>query len=325
MTFIRRLKTLAAFALAAATPSLALAQADNYPARDIHIISSQAAGSGADTIVRFYAKKLEEITKRTVIVENKQGAFGMIAFRALGEAKPDGYTLYMSAGNSIASAPHMYNNMPVDPLKQFTQVTSLSKFAFVLVVSKDSPYNDAKSLVEGMKKKPDHGLYGATATSGIISAELLKVYAGLKSTQVSYKSSREALTDLMANQIDWMFMDPIAALEHIRAGRIKGLTVAMQDRLGAAPEIPSMKDSGFPQIDVVTWWTVTAPAGTPKPIIDKLAGWVNEITNSPDGKEFLARNGMDQFVGTPESANALVRSDYLKWKDYIEKAGIQKQ
>jgi tripartite-type tricarboxylate transporter receptor subunit TctC len=325
MKLINALKSFAAFALVAAAPTLALAQADNYPSRDIHIISSQAAGSGADTIVRFYANKIQEMSKRTVIVENRQGAFGLIAFKALADAKPDGYTLYMSAGNSLASAPHLYHNMTIDPLKQFTQVTSLSKFAFMLVVPKESPYNDVKSLIEGMKKKPDHGLYGATATSGVISSELLKVYSGMKTTQVSYKSSREALTDLMANQIDWMFMDPIAANEHIRAGRIKGLSVAMQDRLGSMPDIPSMKDSGFPEIDVVTWWTVTAPAGTPKPIIDKIAGWVNEVTNSAEGKEFLNRNGMDPFVGTPESANALVRSDSVKWKDYITKAGIEKQ
>lgn len=325
MKISNTLKSFAAFALLAAAPTLALAQADNYPSRDIHIISSQAAGSGADTIVRFYANKIQEMSKRTVIVENRQGAFGLIAFKALAGAKPDGYTLYMSAGSSIAAAPHLYNNMPVDPLKAFTQVTSLSKFAFMLVVPKESPYNDVKSLVEGMKKKPDHGLYGATATSGVVSSELLKVYAGLKTTQVPYKTSRDALTDLMANQIDWMFMDPIAANEHIRAGRIKGLAVAMQDRLGAIPEVPSMKDAGFPQIDVRTWWSVTAPAGTPKPIIDKLAGWVNTISNSPEGKEFLNRNGMDPFTGTPESANALVISDNAKWKDYVAKAGIKKQ
>ncbi len=322
MTYIRSLRT-AALALLLGAP--ALAQAQDYPTKDIHIISSQAAGSGADTIVRFYASKIQEMAKQSVIVENRQGAFGMIAFKALADAKPDGYTLYMSAGSSIASAPHLYNNMPMDPLKAFTQVTSLSKFAFMLVVPKESPYNDVKSLVEGMKKKPDHGLYGATATSGVVSAELLKVYAGLKTTQVAYKDSRSALTDLMANQIDWMFMDPIAANEHIRAGRIKGLAVAMQERLGSMPDIPSMKDAGYPQIDVVTWWTVTAPAGTPKPIIDKLAGWVNAVSESAEGKEFLNRNGMDPFTGSPDSANALVKSDSEKWKDYIAKAGIEKQ
>ncbi len=322
MTFVRSLRT-AALALVMGVP--ALAQAQDYPSKDIHIISSQAAGSGADTIVRFYANKIQEMSKQSVIVENRQGAFGIIAFKALADAKPDGYTLYMSAGSSIAAAPLLYHNMTIDPLKQFTQVTSLSKFAFMLVVPKESPYADVKALVEGMKKKPDHGLYGATATSGVVSSELLKVYSGLKTTQVAYKDSRSALTDLMANQIDWMFMDPIAANEHIRAGRIKGLAVAMQERLGAIPEVPSMKDAGFPQIDVVTWWTLTAPAGTPKPVIDKLAGWVNAISNSPEGKEFLNRNGMDPFVGTPESANALVRSDFEKWKDYIAKAGIEKQ
>ena len=327
MTLLNKLRW-GAVALAAMTPilasTLAMAQAD-YPNRDIHIISSQAAGSGADTIVRFYANKIQEMSRNTVIVENRQGAFGMIAFKALADGKPDGYTLYMSAGSSIASAPHLYNNMSVDPLKQFTQVTTLAKFAFMLVVPKESPYNSVAELVEGLKKKPDNGLYGATATSGVVSAELLKVYSGLKTTQVAYKDSRSAVTDLMANQIDFMFMDPLAANEHIRAGRIKGLAVAMQERLGSMPEIPSMKDAGFPQIDVVTWWTLTAPAGTPRPVIDKLAAWVNTVTKSPEGKEFLERNGMDQFPGTPESANALLHSDSDKWKDYIAKAGIEKQ
>jgi tripartite-type tricarboxylate transporter receptor subunit TctC len=299
--------------------------ADAYPSKDIHFISSQAAGSGADTIVRFYATKIQEMTKSTVIVENRQGAFGMIAFKALADAKPDGYTLYMSAGSSIASAPSMYSNMTIDPEKQFTQVTTLAKFAFMMVVAADSPYNNVQELVAALKEKPDNGLYGATATSGVVSAELTKVYTGLKTTQVAYKDSRSAITDLMAHQIDFMFIDPLAANEHIRAGRIKALAVAQQDRLHSMPDVPSMKEANLPDIDVITWWTVTAPAGTPKPVIDKIAGWVNTITNSPEGKEFLERNGMDQFPGTPDSANALLRKDTEKWKDYIKKAGIEKQ
>jgi tripartite-type tricarboxylate transporter receptor subunit TctC len=243
------------------------ASAQQYPARDLHIINGYAAGSGADVIVRYYADKLQKLAGKTIIVENKPGASGNIAMEAAARSKPDGYSIYMTAGSSMANSVSLFKNLKVQPDKDFTMVTSLLRLSFVLVVGPKSPVKSVAELTALMKTKPDNGLYGATAPSGIVSAELYKSVTGLKTTFVSYKDASSALVDLADGSIDWMFMDPIAALEHMRSGRIRGLAVGAADKVMAIPELPSMKEAGIDGVDVVAWWAVAVPAGTPRPIV----------------------------------------------------------
>lgn len=320
-TFMR--STLAALALGVlAVP----AAAQQYPTRDLHIVNGYAAGSGADVIVRYWADKLQKISGKSIIVENKPGASGNIAMEAAARAKPDGYTIYMTAGSSMANSVSLFKNLKVQPTKDFTMVTTLLRLSFVLVVGPKSPANSVADLTALMKKKPDNGLYGATAPSGIVSAELYKSVTGLTSTFVSYKDARSAMTDLVDGSIDWMFMDPIAALEHMRSGKIRGLAVGAAERVKAIPELPSMLEAGVPGVDVVAWWAVAVPAGTPRPIVDQLATWFNQITSTEESKEFINRVvGGDPFVGNPDMAQKLLESDTVRWRDYIKTAKIEPQ
>jgi tripartite-type tricarboxylate transporter receptor subunit TctC len=302
------------------------AAAQPYPARDIHIINGYAAGSGADVIVRYWADKLQKISGKAIIVENKPGASGNIAMEAAARSKPDGYSIYMTAGSSMANSVSLFKNLKVQPDKDFTMVTTLLRLSFVLVVGPKSPVKSVAELTALMKTKPDNGLYGATAPSGIVSAELYKSVTGLKTTFVSYKDASSALVDLVDGGIDWMFMDPIAALEHMRAGRIRGLAVGAADKVLAIPELPSMKEAGIEGVDVVAWWAVAVPAGTPRPIVDQLAGWFNQITATEESKSFINRVvGGDPFIGNPDMAQKLLETDIVRWRDYIRTAKIEPQ
>lgn len=314
--------------LLAAVAALALAQPAkaDYPFdHDIHIICSQAGGSGADAIVRFFANKLGEMTKATVIVENKVGALGAIAMKSFTDARPDGYTLYLSAGNSVASNPHMMTNFPVDVMKKVQFVTTIAHFSFMLVVDANSPYQTAPELIEGLKKKPDNGKYGVNATSAQVSSELFKRATGLKTERVSYNDSMTAMNDMKGGQIDWLFLDPLTVGEQVRAGRLRALAVASQSRLASVPDVPSMKDIGINNLDVETWWALMGPTGMPKPVVEKLAGWMNQIVASEDGKNFLMRNGLDPLPGNPEMAQKKFQDDYVKWAEYIKLADIKVQ
>jgi tripartite-type tricarboxylate transporter receptor subunit TctC len=302
------------------------ASAQQYPARDLHIINGYAAGSGADVIVRYYADKLQKLAGKTIIVENKPGASGNIAMEAAARSKPDGYSIYMTAGSSMANSVSLFKNLKVQPDKDFTMVTSLLRLSFVLVVGPKSPVKSVAELTALMKTKPDNGLYGATAPSGIVSAELYKSVTGLKTTFVSYKDASSALVDLADGSIDWMFMDPIAALEHMRSGRIRGLAVGAADKVMAIPELPSMKEAGIDGVDVVAWWAVAVPAGTPRPIVDQLAKWFNEISATEETKSFINRVvGGDPFPGNPDMAQKLLETDIVRWRDYIRTAKIEPQ
>ena len=302
------------------------ASAQPYPARDLHIINGYAAGSGADVIVRYYADKLQKLAGKTIIVENKPGASSNIAMEAAARSKPDGYSIYMTAGSSMANSVSLFKNLKVQPDKDFTMVTSLLRLSFVLVVGPKSPVKSVAELTALMKTKPDNGLYGATAPSGIVSAELYKSVTGLKTTFVSYKDASSALVDLADGSIDWMFMDPIAALEHMRSGRIRGLAVGAADKVMAIPELPSMKEAGIDGVDVVAWWAVAVPAGTPRPIVDQLAKWFNEISATEETKSFINRVvGGDPFPGNPDMAQKLLETDIVRWRDYIRTAKIEPQ
>jgi tripartite-type tricarboxylate transporter receptor subunit TctC len=317
-----KIALLGAFAATALFTAPVLAQQD-YPNREIHTVCGYVAGSGADVIVRYFSTKISELAGKPVIVENKPGALGQIAAEAGARARPDGYTMYMTAGSALASMPSMVKTVKVDPRRDYEMVTTLTKFSFILVVAPSYPAKNVAELTANLKKKPQHGLYGATAPSGLISSELYKSLAGLTTTQVNYRDAVAATNDLLGGSIDFSFMDPIAALQQIRAGKLRGLAVASAERLNAVPELPSMREEGVAGLNVLTWWGVMMPAGTPKPIVDKAAGWFNQVVQSEETKKFLNNIGADPFPGTPESAKKLMDTEVDAWREYIRLAKIE--
>ena len=315
--------TLAAAILALAAP-LALAQ--DYPAREIRSLCNFAAGSGADIIVRFYSDRLSKLAGKPVIVENRVGANGSLATDALAKSRPDGYTILITpASSTIASAPYLFKSLPFDTEKDFTAVTTIALVSFVLMVDAAKPINSVGELVAHLKAKPGGGFYGATSNSGVIAAELFKASAGVGATYVPYKQNAQALTDLLLGQIDFMSFDATWAIGQAKGGKIRILAATAAKRSAALPDVPTLAELGYGGNDVTPWWGVVVSAGTPKPVVEKLAGWFNQITAAEDTKQFLANSAFDPFPGSPEQMQALLKSDAARWKRYVELAKIEPQ
>ncbi len=314
------MKTLLALLLALTAPAV-LSQ--EYPVREIRSICNFGAGSGADIIVRYYSDQLSRLAGRPVIVENKPGAQGSIASAFVAKSAPDGYTIHITpASSTLASAPHIFKQLPYDPLKDFATVTTINSLTFVVAVDAAKPFRTVADLIAHLKSKSGHGFYGTQSNSGLIAAEWLKSTAGLQTVSVPFKVTGDAFANLLSGQIDFMSVDSTWAKGQ---SKVRILAVTAAKRSAALPDVPTLAESGFPEIDVAPWWGVVVPAGTPRPIIDKLAGWFNQITASEETKQFLARAALDPFPGSPEQMAALLKTETERWGGFVKLAKIQPQ
>ena len=320
----RLIATLTASIVAAALSTAVLAQ--EYPAREIRSICNFAPGSGADILVRFYSDKLSKLAGKPVIVENKPGANGAIATADLARSKPDGHSIMITpASSTIAAAPHLFKNLPFDTTKDFTAVTTVATLSFVLMVDASKPIKNVNELIAHLKTRPNNGFYGTSNNTGVIAAELFKQAAGLNTTYAPYKQNTQALTDLLQGTVDFLSYDATWAAGQVKGGRVRVLAATANKRSVAFPDIPTLRELGLGKNDVTAWWGVVVPAGTPRPIVEKLAGWFNQITNEDDTKQFLARAAFDPFPGSPDQMAALIKSDAARWKGYVELAKIEPQ
>jgi tripartite-type tricarboxylate transporter receptor subunit TctC len=319
-------RTVAGLAAAFCILAAPLVAAQDYPAREIRALCNYAPGSGADLIVRFYSDRLSKLAGRPVLVENRVGANGAIATDALAKSKPDGYTILITPVTStIVSAPYMFKSLPFDSAKDFTAVTTIASLSFVILVDAAGPIKSIGDLVTHLRAKPTTSFYGATSNTGVIAAELFKTAAGVKTTYVPYKQNVQALTDLLLGHLDFISFDATWALGQAKGGKLRILAATAARRSAAIPEVPTLAELGYGGNDVSPWWGVVVAAGTPKPVVDKLAGWFNQITAAEDTKQFLSASAFDPFPGTPEQMQALMKSDAERWKRYVELAKIEPQ
>jgi tripartite-type tricarboxylate transporter receptor subunit TctC len=296
-----------AIASAATMLGTASSRAQDYPSQDFHFVTSFPPGSGADVLTRFFAEKVRALTARTVIVENKSGANGAIAVQYTARAKPDGYTMYLSAGSATAAQMHLFKDPPVDVLKAFQLAATINRQAFMLTVDAKSPYTSV------------------AATSGIIMGEMYKAITGIEAVEVRYKDSAGALNDMASGRVDYGMHDPVFSLAQQREGRLRILAHSAGQRLAAIPNIPTMAESGVPGMDLTSWWAVMLPSATPRPVIDQVNTWFNEILTMPETREFLNRFGGDPFVSTPDAAQALFIKEEAAWGEYVRMARIEPQ
>ena len=310
------------FALALALfPALAAAQ--DYPAREIRSICNFAAGSGADIVVRYYSDQLAKLAGKPVIVENRPGAQGSVASAYVAKSAPDGYTIHITpASSTIATAPHIFKQLPFDPLKDFAPVTTLASLSFTVSVDASGPLKSIDDLIRHLKAKPGNGFYATQSNSGQVAAELLKSKTGLVTEYVPFKVTGDAFVALLSGQVDFMSVDATWAKNQ---SKVRILAVTSAKRSGQLPDVPTLAEVGIPGIDIAPWWAVVVPAGTPRPIVDKLAGWFNQITNAEETKQWLARSALDAFPGSPESMAALLKTEVERWGSYVRLARIQPQ
>ncbi|WP_052183145.1 tripartite tricarboxylate transporter substrate binding protein [Rhizobium sp. YS-1r] len=305
----------------------ARAAEDNYPSRQITLIAGFPAGSGADVYARFFAKKLEEALKQTVIVENKPGGLGSLSVVALKNAKPDGYTMLIGSADQFTAAPHVFQNPPYDPLKDFDYVAPVFSQAFMMLVNAKSPYMHISDLTKAMKEKGDKASYATPNFPATILAEMYKANAGgLDTLQVRYKTSADTLNDFSSGAIDYMVGDPVFGLARSRDGTLRILAVSTAKRISSVPDIPTFEEEGVPNVDVRIWWVLAAPKGTPKPILEKMHKVMTEVTTSDDARKFVGTNGGEPMtLDSPQATLDYATMDVKRWEEWAKIGKIEKQ
>lgn len=302
------------------------AGAQEYPARDIRAICNFAPGSGADILVRYFSDRLAKLSGRPVIVENRPGAQGNIATDLAAKAKPDGYTIMITpASSTLAAAPHLFKNLPFDPLRDFTPIGGVAKLSFLVVVDAAKPIRTIAELTEHLKKRPGQGGFGASNNSGMVAGMMYRDIAGLATTFVPYKVTADMFNDLVRGEIDFVVSDATGTIGQIRGGRLRPLAVTSGSRAATQPELPTMIELGFAGLDVTPWWGAVVPAGTPKPIVDKLGAWLHQIAASDETRAFLERTATDPFPLAPDAMAALLQADYERWAKFVRLAKIEPQ
>jgi tripartite-type tricarboxylate transporter receptor subunit TctC len=295
-----------------------------YPSEIIHFICAFPAGSGADVLVRYFADKVAKVSGATIVVENKPGAMSNIAAEYTARAKPDGYTIFVHSGNSIAGNMWILKKPPIDVVTDLETIATVNKQPFMFAVRKDSPIQNMAELTALLKEKGDKGSYAVNATSGKVLAEVYKQVAGLETVSVQYKTAMESLNDLTSGAMDFGSYDPVFGMAQLRADRIRVLGVGSAERMKGAPDLPTLKEQGI-DIDQLGWWGAMVPKDVPRPIVEKINGWFNEVLAQPDTEKFLADQGGDAYVTTPDEAQALMVKTVDEWKDYVEIAKIPQQ
>jgi tripartite-type tricarboxylate transporter receptor subunit TctC len=323
MVQLSRRHVLAGAASVVAMPTIARAQ-DGWPSREIHAICGFPPGSGADIFVRYYAKKFQDVIGKTVIVENKPGAFGNISTEYVARSKPDGYTLFIAPGSSyFAAAPALFKKLSFDPVNDFDHVTTLAKNTFILAVAGDGPFKTVPELVAHLKERSDKANYGSLANTGLVASELFKAHFGLNTVEVKYKELSGALNELANGNLAFIHVDPTSGAAHFKSGKLRPLATASAERFAAFSYIPSAKEAGIANSDLVGWWSVHMPKGTPQPILARLESAFNEIAVSEETKTFLMNLGGDPFPGNSKMLKELVISDTKRWAEYVQLAKIE--
>ncbi|MDP3135573.1 MAG: tripartite tricarboxylate transporter substrate binding protein [Burkholderiaceae bacterium] len=301
----------------------AMAQTASYPDKPIKIIVPVAAGGFLDASVRVLGERLTRSMGQPVVVENRAGASGITAATAVARAAPDGYTLLVGTIGVLAVNPGLFANLPYNTLKDFAPVSLTAATPSMLVVHPSVPVRTVRELIAYAKANPGKLNFASpgNGTTPHLAGELFKTLAQVEATHVPYKGSAPALTDLLAGRVEMMFDNVVASLQHVRQGRLRVLAVTSPKRSELLPDVPTMAEAGLPDQEIMGWTGILAPAGTPKEIVDKLAG---EFTRAVRSADVQARfEGMNFVGGTPEEFDALIRSELTKWTQVVKDARIK--
>ncbi len=298
--------------------------AQSYPAKAVRIVVPFPPGAGADIVTRLIAAKLGGAFGQQFVVDNRAGAAGHIGSEIAAHAVPDGYTL-LSAPASIVISQSLYPKLNYNIEKDLDPIVLIASAPFVLVVHPSLPVRNVKELIALAKAKPGELYYASTGNGGTphLAAEVFRMQAKINIVHVPYKGTPPAVIDLLAGQVQLMFANTLSVLPHVRSGRLRALAISSSKRSAAAPELPTVAESGMPGFDVSTWFGMFAPAGTPKDIIGRLNGEVRKIVQMADVRERLISQGADPIGLAPEEFRAHVRSELVKWEKVVKAVGVR--
>ena len=306
------------------SPLLAHAQA-NYPNKPIRLIIAFPAGGSTDIVGRIVAQKLSERLGQPIVVENRGGAGGTIGTDAAAKAAPDGYTLTLGTTSTMAVAPGAYSKLGYDPIKSFSPVSLVAVTPYLLVVNPQVPANSLAELVTLAKSQPGKLNYASAGNGSTtqLAMEMLNDVTGMNMIHIPFKGNAAADLAIVSNQVQVLFGSMPALLQHAKTNKLRALAVGSPQRSPALPDTPTVAELGYPGFEAALWLGILAPAGTPKPIIDRLNKELVAITATPDFKAAMDRNGADAISNSSEQFASLIKIEVGKYGSITKKLGIK--
>ncbi len=304
-----------------AAPAVAQAQSD-YPTKPVRIVVGFAPGGGNDIFARIIAQKMTERTGWTVIVENKAGAGGRLAADFVATQPPDGYTVLIGASGAMAIGPIIYK-VNYTTLKSFAPVTMIAEFPLFLVVHADHPAKTVRELIAWTKAHPDKANYATSSPAFTLPTELFKMRTGAQGVGIPYKSSGESLLGIIAGNATMTIVDPPPATPQVQAGKLRALAVTGRTRSRELPDVPTMAEAGISDVTVGLWSGFFVPAGTPRPIIDRLAREFREVILNTDVKDKLLTMGVDPVGSSPEEFTRHIDVEIRMWEAVVKEGNLK--
>ncbi len=296
-----------------------------YPSRPIRFIAPFPPGGSSDVLCRLLGARLAESLGQPVAVENRPGAGANIGHEFAAKQPPDGYTILISSSSTLATNPHLYKHLGFDPIADFSPISMVASAGQVLVVHPSVPATSVKELIALAKAQPGKLNFGSGG-KGIqshISGEMFKSAAGVDIVHIPYKGTVQAVSDLVAGQVQLVFADMVPAMPHIKAGRLRPLAVTTEERSPVLPDVPTMIESGVPGYRAGVWWAVMAPKGTPAAIVSRLNSELGRIVKLPDVQEKYASLGVSTEHSTPQYVTEKIKTDTQQFAKVLKAAGVE--
>ncbi len=315
---------LAAAALLAPVAGFAQAGAAAFPNKPIHIVVTFSTGGAPDILARLIGEKLQTTWGQPVIIDNQPGAGGNTGADAVAKSPPDGYTIVVGTVGTHSINGALYTKMPYDMVKDFAPITLLATTPNMLVVNNDVPAKTLKEFIDlGKKAGKMTFASSGSGTSIHVSGELFKTMTGIDMEHIPYKGRATAIPDLLGGRVTMMFDNMPSSLQLVREGKLRALGVTSAKRSPAAPEIPTIAEQGLPSFEAVSWFALFAPAGTPKPIVEKLQAEVKKILATPEVGKRLAESGLDAVGSSADELAAYQRTEIAKWAKVVKDSGAK--
>lgn len=299
--------------------------AADYPTKPIRLVAAYSPGGTSDLIARLAAQYMSPLLGQQVVVENKAGANGNIGTGQVARSDPDGYTLLLGTAGNMTVNPALYKDMTFNPINDFQPVSLIATLPNIMVVNKNVPAKTVTEFVDWAKSQPEKIFFASSGVGSTIhlTGELFNLTTGLQMEHVPYKGAGPALTDIIGGTGPVVMFDNMpTGIGQVRGGTLNGLAVTSPTRAESAPEIPTIKESGYPDFEVVTWFGIFAPAGTPPDIVKKLNETLKKVVNSEPFKERLKELGASAKYTTPEEFEDIVKADTEKWAHVVKSANV---
>lgn len=301
------------------------AYADAFPSKPIKFIVPFPPGSGTDTSARYFGRKLSELTKQPVIVENKPGANGFIGVQSVLNAPADGYTVFVGSNSTLAVNVALFKKLPYDPQTDLVPLSMMMRAPVVLAVPPESPYKSVAELISAARAQPGKLNYAGGSAGYQLMAELFNDTAGTSTMHVPYKGASEALAAVASQQVDMTFSDITAAQGLVKGGKLRALAVASDKRAPALPDVPTTAEAGLPGYKAYVWVGAMVAARTPKAEVEKLASLLTQIEAMPETREFYERQGAETMAGGADEMRRFQAAEIALWKQIVVKAKVEQQ